>query len=72
MDRRVSWRWYDEVFNTADHVIRERILSHLQTHVREEGMLCFVVDHRAQGIEKVANHVLSVSKEAGGTLYRWE
>jgi DNA repair exonuclease SbcCD ATPase subunit len=71
--RRVGWRWFDEVVNNQDDVIRGHIFNYLRTMAAREQILIFVVDHHADAA-MYADHVLTAVKDpqTGLTVYRWD
>ena len=67
---RVGYRWYDEVINSQDAVVRRNILSYMHDLAHRLKILVFVVDHHHE-IESFADHVLLAEKTTEGTSVRW-
>lgn len=68
---RVGFRWYDEVLNSQDPVVRQSILSYLKDLAERLGILVFVVDHHAE-TANYADYVLVAEKTSEGTSYYWK
>jgi DNA repair exonuclease SbcCD ATPase subunit len=68
---RVGFRWYDEVLNSQDPVVRQSILSYLKDLATRLGILVFVVDHH-QETANYADYVLVAEKTLDGTSYYWK
>jgi DNA repair exonuclease SbcCD ATPase subunit len=68
---RVGFRWYDEVLNSQDPVVRQSILSYLKDLAERLGILVFVVDHHAE-TANYADYVLVAEKKVDGTRYYWK
>jgi DNA repair exonuclease SbcCD ATPase subunit len=68
---RVGFRWYDEVLNSQDPVVRQSILSYLKDLAERLGILVFVVDHHAE-TANYADYVLVAEKTVEGTSYYWK
>ena len=68
---RVGFRWYDEVLNSQDPVVRQSILSYLKDLAERLGILVFVVDHHAE-TANYADYVLVAEKKVDGTSYYWK
>jgi DNA repair exonuclease SbcCD ATPase subunit len=69
--RRVGFRWYDEVVNSQDPVVRRNIFSYLKDVARTYGILVFVVDHHPE-TGNYADHILLAEKTSEhGTKYSW-
>jgi DNA repair exonuclease SbcCD ATPase subunit len=68
---RIGLRWYDEVLNSQDRVVRQAILAYLQEVAHRLKILIFVVDHHAE-TGNFADHVLLVEKSGNGvTAAKW-
>ncbi len=69
---RVGYRWFDEVVNSQDPLVRKNIFAYIKRQSQERSILNFVVDHHEEA-ETYADHILVAEKSAAGlTTYRWE
>ncbi len=67
---KVGYRWYDEVINSQDGVVRHNILTYLKEVAHKRRILIFLVDHHEE-TEKYADYVLTATKETKGTTFKW-
>lgn len=71
VSNRIGYRWYDEVVNNQDPVVRQNIFTYLRETANRLGILIFVVDHH-QEASNFADHILVAEKTAQrGTVFRW-
>ncbi len=71
VSNRIGYRWYDEITNGQDPVIRRSLFSYMKEVAQRLGILVFVVDH-SQEVASYADHVLIVEKSPTGTNLRWK
>ena len=67
---RIGYRWYDEVVNSQDPVVRRNIFSYLKELAHRLGILVFIVDHH-QEAANYADHILVAEKTSDGTTFHW-
>lgn len=71
VSNRIGFRWYDEILNSKDQVVRRSILTYLKDLANRLGILIFVVDHH-QEAASYADYVLLAKKSVvEGTRYYW-
>jgi len=63
---RIGYRWYDEVANSQDPVVRQCVFRYLKEVANDLGILVFLVDHHPEAAN-FADHFLLVSKVAEKT-----
>jgi DNA repair exonuclease SbcCD ATPase subunit len=63
---RVAYRWYDEVANSQDPVVRQCVFSYLKDLANSLNILIFLVDHHPEAAQ-YADHFLVVQKVAEKT-----
>lgn len=63
---RIGYRWYDEVANSQDPVVRQCIFRYLKDLANGLGILVFLVDHHPEAAN-FADHFLMVNKVAKKT-----
>lgn len=63
---RIGYRWYDEVADHQDPVVRQCIFRYLKELANDLGILVFLVDHHPEAAN-FADHFLLVSKVAEKT-----
>lgn len=71
VSNRVGFRWYDEVVNSQDPLVRQNIFSYMRDLARKHGILVFVVDHSPEA-SNFCDHILVVEKRDSGTEIYWE
>jgi DNA repair exonuclease SbcCD ATPase subunit len=71
VSNRVGFRWYDEITNGKDPVVRKNILAYLREMANRLGILIFIVDHHAEAAS-YADYVLVAEKTDSGTRYFWK
>lgn len=68
---RVGYRWFDEVVNNQDALVRSTIYGYLREQAHARKILIFVVDHHAD-VTDHADYTLVATKDASGaTTYSW-
>jgi DNA repair exonuclease SbcCD ATPase subunit len=68
---RVGFRWYDEITNGQDSMVRRSIFAYLKEVAHRLGILVFVVDHHTEAAS-YADYILVAEKSvAQGTCYYW-
>jgi len=71
VSNRVGFRWYDEITNGQDSVVRRSIFAYLKEVAERLGILVFVVDHHPE-VASFADYVLVAEKSREhGTRYFW-
>jgi DNA repair exonuclease SbcCD ATPase subunit len=60
---RVGWRWYDEVVNSQDPIIRRTVFNYMKETADRLGILIFVVDHHPE-VAGYADRILEAAKIA--------
>jgi DNA repair exonuclease SbcCD ATPase subunit len=70
VSNRIGYRWYDEILNSQDQVVRRSILSYLRDLANRLGILVFVVDHHHEAAS-YADYVLVAEKTDKGTDLYW-
>lgn len=70
VSNRIGYRWYDEVLNNQDPVVRRSILSYLRDLANRLGIVIFVVDHHQETASYV-DYVLVAEKTKEGTSLFW-
>lgn len=71
VSNRVGYRWYDEILNSQDQVVRRSILTYLKDMARRLDILIFVVDHHHEAAN-FADYVLIAEKSDKGTEFYWD
>ena len=66
VSKRVGFRWYDEILNSQDAVVRRSILNYFKETAHRLGILIFVVDHHPEAAS-YADYVLVAQKTDSGT-----
>jgi len=68
---RVGFRWYDEVLNSQDPLVRRATLAYLKDLAHRMGILIFIVDHHPEPAN-YADKILLVEQDANEiTTVRW-
>jgi DNA repair exonuclease SbcCD ATPase subunit len=71
VSNRIGFRWYDEILNSQDPMVRRSILTYLKDLASRLKILIFVVDHHAE-TSNYADKILMVEKSGEGvTNARW-
>ncbi len=71
VSNRVGFRWYDEITNGQDGMVRRSVFAYLKEMANRLGILIFVVDHNAEAAS-YADYVLMAEKTLeSGTRYFW-
>jgi len=70
VNRRVGFKWYDEVISGQDPTVRCAILSYLKGMARANGLLVFITDHHSEAVN-YSDFVLQAEKTSSGTTYSW-
>jgi len=69
VSKRIGFRWYDEITNGQDPVVRRSIFAYLKEIAHRLGILIFVVDHHVE-VASYADYILVAEKTLeGGTRY---
>ena len=72
VSNRIGWRWYDEVINSQDRIVRQGILSYLKEMASRLQIPIFIVDHHPESAN-FADHILVATKSKEGiTTYHWQ
>jgi len=72
VSKRLGFRWYDEILNSQDPVVRRSILTYLKETAHRLGILIFVVDHHPEAAS-YADYVLMAQKSGkGDTKLLWK
>ena len=72
ISKKVGFRWYDEVLNSQDSVVRHSVLSYLKATANDLGILVFIVDHHPE-TANYADHVLVAEKgDDSVTKFYWD
>jgi DNA repair exonuclease SbcCD ATPase subunit len=70
VSNRIGYRWYDEILNSQDQVVRRSILTYLKDLAHRLDILIFVVDHHHEAAS-YADYVLVAEKNEKGTEFFW-
>lgn len=71
VSNRMGFRWYDEITNGQDSVVRRSIFAYLKEVAERLGILVFVVEHHPE-IASFADYVLVAEKSREhGTRFFW-
>jgi len=70
VSNRIGYRWYDEILNSQDQVVRRSILTYLKDLAHRLNILIFVVDHHHEAAS-YADYVLVAEKNDRGTEFFW-